>query len=135
MQQQQAGGAASATGAGGWIAFAAVMTGATGALNLIDGLVALYRSSYFRDSFVIGNLRIWAIAFIAFGALQVAAGVGIYSGQGWARWFAIVTVALNAFLQLLAVGSYPFYSLVIIAYDIAILYALAAHWRRRVTVA
>jgi hypothetical protein len=126
-------GAGAMTGRSGWVAFAAVMTGLTGALNVIDGFTGLYASTYFRDSYVIGNLRTWSFAFIAFGAVQLIAGFAIYAGQGWARWFAIVTIALNAFAQLLSIGSYPFYALAIIGYDLVVLYALTAHWQKRAT--
>ena len=122
-----------ATTKGGWIAFAAVMTGLTGALNAIDGIQGLHASTFFRNSYVIGNLRTWSFVFIAFGVAQLVAGFAIYAGQGWARWFAVVTVALNAFGQLLVIGAYPFYALAIIAYDLAVLYALTAHWQRRIT--
>jgi vacuolar-type H+-ATPase subunit I/STV1 len=133
MQQQSVGGEARIVRTNGWLSFAAVMTGATGALNIVDGLAGLYRTSVFKDTMLVGNLRYWAFAFIVFGVVQVAAGFAIYAGQGWARWFGIVTVALNAFAQLLAIDSYPFYSIAIIAYDVAIFYALGAHWQRRVT--
>jgi hypothetical protein len=133
MQQQSAGGNARIVTTNGWISFAAVMIGAAGALNIVDGFVALYRTSVFKDTMLIGNLRYWAFAFIVFGIVQVAAGFAIYAGRSWARWFGIVTVALNALLQLLAIDSYPFYAIAIIAYDVAIFYALGAHWQRRVT--
>jgi hypothetical protein len=137
MQQQSTpqttGGDAKIVRNNGWIAFAGVMTGAAGALNIVDGFVALYRTSVFKDTMLIGNLRYWAFAFIVFGVLQVAAGFAIWAGQSWARWFALVTVALNALLQLLAINNYPFYAIAIIAYDVAVFYALAAHWQRRVT--
>jgi hypothetical protein len=133
MQQQTVPGDARIVRTNGWISFAAVMTGAAGALNIVDGFVALYRTSVFKDALFIGNLRYWAFAFIVFGVVQVAAGFAIYAGRGWARWFGIVTVALNAFAQLLVIDSYPFYSIAIIAYDVAIFYALGAHWQKRVT--
>jgi hypothetical protein len=133
MQQPTAGGEARIVRNNGWIAFAAVMTGAAGALNIVDGFVALYRTSIFKDTMLIGNLRYWAFAFIVFGVVQVAAGFAIYAGQGWARWFALVTVALNTLVQLLAINNYPFYAIAIIAYNVAVLYALGAHWQRRVT--
>lgn len=131
--QQSARGEVTTVRTNGWIAFASVMTGAAGGLNIIDGVVALYRASYFKNTMVIGNLRYWAFAFIIFGIIQVVAAFAIYSGRSWGRWFALVTVALNAFAQLLAIDSYPFYAIAVIAYDIAIFYALAAHWRTRMS--
>ena len=116
----------------GWVTFAGVMTIVTGGLNAIDGLVALYRTSYFRDSFVFGNLRTWAVVYLVFGALQIAAGLAILARQGWGRWFALATVSVNAFVQLFTFDTYPVYAFAVIAYDVAIFYALTVHWQRRV---
>jgi hypothetical protein len=113
--------------------FAGVMIGVTGALNAIDGLLALYRTRYFADRFVIGNLREWAFVFLGLGILQIVAGLSILSRQGWARWFGLAMVSINAFLQLYAISSYPFYAVLIIAYDIAVFYALSVKWQKKAT--
>jgi hypothetical protein len=114
----------------GWILFAGVMIAVTGALNFIDGFVALYRTRFFKDTLAFGNLRQWAIVALVFGGLQVAAGLAILGRQGWGRWFGLITVAINAFAQLYVISTFPVYAAIIIAYDIAIFYALAVQWRR-----
>lgn len=116
----------------GWITFAGVMITITGALNAIDGLVGLYHTRYFSNGYVFGSLREWSWAFLGFGALQIAAGLAILARQGWARWFGIAMVSINAFTQLFVIGAYPMYAALIIAYDIVIFYALSVHWQRRV---
>jgi hypothetical protein len=115
----------------GWMVFAGVMITVTGALNAIDGGIALWRTRYFANSFAFGNLRDWSIVFLALGALQIAAGLSILARQGWARWFGLAMVSINAFLQLYAIGSYPLYATLIIAYDIAVFYALSVRWQRK----
>ena len=120
-----------ATRTSGWTIFAGVMIAVTGALNAIDGLIALYRTSYFADRLVIGSIRDWAWVFVGLGALQIVAGLSILSRQGWARWFGLAMVSISAFLQLYAISSYPFYSILIIAYDIAVFYALSVRWQKK----
>jgi uncharacterized membrane protein (DUF2068 family) len=115
----------------GWITFAGTVTIITGALNALDGFIALFRASYFRQIFIFGNLRFWSFVLLVFGAVQILAGFAILSGRGWARWFGIITVSINALAQLSVIGSYPFSAVAIIAYDIAVLYALTARWRTR----
>jgi hypothetical protein len=115
-----------------WLDFAGIMTLVTGGLNAIDGLVGFYRTSYFRDAFVLGNLRFWSVALMALGAIQLAAGFAILGRQGWGRWFGLITVTVNAFIQLFVITSYPFWAGIIIAYDIAIFYALSVQWERRI---
>ncbi|HXM54863.1 MAG TPA: hypothetical protein VOB72_05695 [Candidatus Dormibacteraeota bacterium] len=114
----------------GWVLFAAIMVLFAGIWNVVEGFVGFLRASYFIGSPVFGSLWIWALAWMVFGIVQVAAGAAIMSGRGWGRWFAIVVVALNAFLHLLALGAYPWWSLVMIAIDVLILYALSVHWGR-----
>ena len=115
----------------GWITFAGALTIITGALNALDGFIAFYRATYLRQIFIFGNLRFWSFVLLVFGAVQILAGFAILGGRGWGRWFGIVTVSINALAQLAVIGSYPFSAAAIIAYDLAILYALIAHWRRR----
>jgi hypothetical protein len=131
VPQPSSTGALAVTRTSGWIVFAGVMIAVTGALNAIDGTIALYRTRYFADHFIIGNLREWALVFVALGALQIVAGLSILSRQGWARWFGLAMVSINAFLQLYAISSYPFYSVLIIAYDIAVFYALSVRWQKK----
>ena len=115
-----------------WIDFAGIMTLVAGGLNAVDGLVAFYRTSYFIDTFVLGNLRFWSVVLMAFGAIQIAAGFAILGRRGWGRWFGLITVTVNAFTQLFVITSYPFWAAIIIAYDIAIFYALSVQWERRI---
>jgi uncharacterized membrane protein (DUF2068 family) len=115
----------------GWVDFAGAMTLVTGFLNLVDGLVALYRTRLFNEHFVIGNLRAWAWALLAFGVIQILAGLAILNRREWGRWFGIAAVTLNAVGQLLVIDAYPFWSMAIIAYDVAIFYALTVRWVRR----
>jgi hypothetical protein len=133
MEQQSTGATPVTRRRSGWIGFAGVMTIVTGALNGIDGLVAFYRTTYFRSDFVVGNLRLWSVVLMAFGVVQILAGFAILSQRGWGRWFGIVTVVISAFLQLFTFQAYPFWSAVIVFYDMAIFYALSVHWQRSIT--
>ena len=132
VEKQSSAGRAIAVRQSRWLSFAGIMTLVTGGLNAVDGLVAFYRTSYFRDVFILGNLRFWSVALMAFGAIQIAAGFAILGRQGWGRWFGLITVTINAFTQLFVITSYPFWAAIIIAYDIAIFYALSVHWERRI---
>jgi hypothetical protein len=59
------------------------------------------------------------------------AGVGLASGQGWARWFAIVAVTVNIFAQLGFGGDsqYPLWALTALILNIVVLYALTVRWK------
>jgi hypothetical protein len=58
------------------------------------------------------------------------AGLGLLSGAGWARWFAIIAGSLNFFVQLGFVGSsqYPLWALTSLALTAVVIYGLIVHW-------
>ena len=62
--------------------------------------------------------------------LLVLAGLGLLSGQGWARWFTIVVVSFNFFAQLGFLGNsqFPLWALTALTLNIIVLYALTARW-------
>jgi hypothetical protein len=119
----------------GWVLFAGVMILFSGFWNAIEGFFGFFRAAYFIGNPLFGSLWIWALLWLAFGLLGIAAGSAIMAGQSWGRWFGIVVVALNAFLHLMVVGTYPWWSLTIIAIDVLVLYALTVHWKRSVEAA
>jgi hypothetical protein len=113
---------------GGWVLYAGLMILFTGVWNTFEGIFAFFRSTYFIGNATFGALWFWAIVWTAFGVLLIAAGSAIMMGQAWARWVAIVVVLINAFIHLMSIGTYPWWSLVMIAIDITIIYALTARW-------
>jgi len=80
----------------GWLIFAGLMIVLAGIWNLCEGVIALFRSSYFIGRAVYGDLWFWAIVWIAVAVLELAAGYAIMAGRTWARWFGIVVVGLSA---------------------------------------
>jgi len=118
----------------GWILFAAIMVLFAGLWNAFEGFIAFFRSTYFIGSAVFGDLWIWALLWLAFGVVQIAAAGAIMSGRSWGRWFAIVTVVLAAFVNLMAIGTYPWWAVMMVAIDVIILYALTVRWNQAATV-
>jgi uncharacterized membrane protein (DUF2068 family) len=116
----------------GWLVFASIMLCVVGAINLIQGLVALTRDQYFLvragDQLLITDFSTWGWVLIVWGAAQVAAGLGLNSGKGWARWLAIVIACISVLIQTLFLAAFPIWSVMIIAIDVIIVYALTAHW-------
>jgi hypothetical protein len=57
------------------------------------------------------------------------AGWGLLSGRPWARVVAITLAVLSAIANFLFIPYYPFWSLLIIAVDVFVIWAIAAHGR------
>lgn len=77
---------------GGWLVFASAIMLVGGAFNVVDGLLALFRPSYFVGQPVFGDLWIWALLWAVFGFLQMAAGGAILAG---ARWRPVAEVTMQ----------------------------------------
>jgi hypothetical protein len=117
----------------GWIGFAGILMLIIGGIDFFQGLIALFEDEYYvvTDSgFLVFDLTGWGWTMVIWGALLVLAGLGLLAGQGWARWFAVVVVALNFIAQLGFLGNsqYPLGSLTVVALNIIVLYALTARW-------
>ena len=116
----------------GWITFAGVVIMIVAVLNIVDGIAAISKSSFFvADArYVVSDLNTWGWIVLGLGVLQMVVGFGVWAGNQLARWSGIVIVSLNALAQLLFIPAYPFWSLSIFALDILVLYGLAAHGGR-----
>jgi hypothetical protein len=57
------------------------------------------------------------------------AGWGLLSGRTWARVVGITLALLSAIANFLWLPYYPFWSMLIIAVDIFVIWAIAAHGR------
>lgn len=121
------------TGWVGWIVFAAVFMVTIGALNAIQGLAALFRDEAYwvtlGGAVVAFDITTWGWIHLIFGILLVLVGVLLMQGSTFARVLGIALVALNLIAQFSWSTLYPFWALIVIAIDIAIIYALVVHGR------
>lgn len=114
----------------GWIAFAGVMMYLAGFFHLIAGFVALFKDTVY----VVGESNLWALdytqwgwAHILWGALAIWAASSLMSGKAFGRTVAVMVAMLSAVLNMLFVPVYPLWSLMIIAVDIFVIYAVIVH--------
>jgi hypothetical protein len=121
------------TGWVGWIIFAAVFMIVVGAMNAIQGLAALFRDDTFwvtgNGSVVTFNVTTWGWIHLILGLLLVLVGILLMRGSTFARVMGIALVSLNLIAQFSWATLYPFWSLIAIAIDIVIIYALVVHGR------
>ena len=117
----------------GWIFFAGVIMILGGTFQAIAGLVALFNSSYFlvpsTDLVVSVNYTGWGWVHLIAGILVVLAGFGVLTGQTWARILGVVLAGISALLNLAFLAAYPVWSVIVIALDVIIIYALCVHGR------
>ncbi|MGI9539012.1 MAG: DUF7144 family membrane protein [Miltoncostaeaceae bacterium] len=112
----------------GWVVFAGAVLLVIGCFNAIQGLVALFKDQVYvvpgANLVISTDFTAWGIALLIWGGVMILAGVGLHSGAEWARWFAIVVVIVNLVGQFAWFNAFPLWSLIIIALDTAVLFAL-----------
>ena len=116
----------------GMVLFAAILLIVIGCFNLIHGIAAIAHSHVFTAGahYVFANQRTWGWVTLILGCLQLLAALGVLVGNQFARWFAVVVLALNAIDQMFFLPAYPFWSVIIIALDVVALYGLCAYGSR-----
>jgi hypothetical protein len=115
----------------GWVGFAAVILFVSGIFSVIQGLVAIIGpNAYYvktNGNLFALNVAGWGWWNLIVGVLLVVAGGALFAGQTWARVVAIILAVLSGISQLLLVPAQPWWSLIVIALDILIIYAVTAH--------
>jgi hypothetical protein len=121
------------TGWTGWVAFAGIMMIVMGFFQAIQGIVAIFKDSYYlvRPSGLVVNVdyTVWGWVHLVIGLLAFFAGYGVFSAKTWARAVGIVLAGLSAVANFAFLASFPIWSTIVIVIDIVIIYALAAHGR------
>jgi hypothetical protein len=117
----------------GWIVFAATMMMVIGSIDFIEGLVAVIRKQYYvlgPNQVIIFNVTTWGWLTLLWGIVLFLAGMALWAGQSWARWFAIVACSLNLLGQLSWLGATnsPLWALTGITLSIVVIYALIVRW-------
>jgi len=107
-----------------------------GGMDMIQGFVAIIKDEYVvatSKGLAILDVTAWGWTSLLWGVLLIAAGMGLLGGAGWARWLAIIGVAINAIQQVGFLANYPqaypLWNLMIVALNIVVLYALTARWQ------
>ena len=115
----------------GWVAFAGTMLLLIGGINIFQGTVALIddeRVVATANRFVLVDITSWGWTLVLSGVAMIAIGLGLLAGGTWARIAGIVVVGLHAVAQVAWLGAYPVWSLLMIALDTTVIFALPARW-------
>ncbi len=117
----------------GMIVFASVMMVLLGFFQVVIGLTALFQSNYYvvgvNGLLVHANYTAWGWLHLALGVVAIAAAVGLLSGRTWARAVGIAMAVVSAVANLAFMAAYPLWSILVIALDVIVIYAIAVHGR------
>ncbi|SFL15083.1 DUF7144 family membrane protein [Geodermatophilus ruber] len=122
-----------ATGWAGWVVFAGVMMILVAAFQVVQGLVALVNDNYYvvTSAGLVLNLdyTVWGWTHLILGVLIGLTGVGLLAGNTAARVAGVVLAGLSALVNLVFIAAYPVWSMIVIALDVIVIYAIVVHGR------
>jgi uncharacterized membrane protein len=116
----------------GFTVFAAVMMIMAGVWQALTGLIAIFENEFYvttRNYIFQFDVTAWGWIHLVVGVVMGLTGLGLLAGQTWARVVGIVVAVLSAISNFLFIPYYPFWSILIIAADVFVIWALAAHGR------
>ena len=119
------------TGWAGWLVFAGVMLAVVGLLEALTGLTALFQDDYFvvpSQSLVVSvDYTYWGWAHLALGAVALVASYLLLRGNMLGRVLAIGFAAVNVLVNFAFLNAYPWWSIMAIALNFLVIYAITMH--------
>jgi hypothetical protein len=104
-----------------------------GGFQIMQGFVALLRDEYYlvtrNDLLITLDYTAWGWTHLLLGVVAVLTGFGVMLGQTWARVLGILIAVVSALVNIAFLSAYPIWSTIVIAIDVLVIYALAAHGR------
>lgn len=119
----------------GVTAFAGVMLATVGVFQILEGISALANDK----AVLVGknyafqfDITTWGWIHLILGLIAVAVGIGILMGQTWSRIAGIVIAALSCLSNFAFLPYFPVWSLVILAFNAFVIWALCTQMSRDV---
>ncbi|MGY1778925.1 DUF7144 family membrane protein [Geodermatophilus sp. SYSU D01036] len=121
------------TGWASWILFAGVLLVLTGLFAVMEGVTALVSEDFYvvraEALFVDADYAVWGWVHLVLGVVGILVGAGLMRGNRVARVLAVAFAGLSALVHLLFLPAYPFWSVLVIAFDVVVIYAVTVHGR------
>ena len=104
--------------------------GNSGVFQFFQGLAAVIKGGFYvvaPNNIYQFSVSGWGWIHLILGIVLAATGFFILTGQPWARVVGIVVAVLSALSNFLFIPYYPLWALVIIALDVAVIWALSTY--------
>ncbi|MFJ8746571.1 hypothetical protein ACIRL2_45440 [Embleya sp. NPDC127516] len=111
----------------GWTAFASVMMMIGGALAVFQGIAAIAKDDVIvatRNYSFEFNTTGWGWIHLLLGIVIGLAGIALLFGAVWARIIGVILAGLSVIANFTWLPHYPLWSIVVIAIDFAVIWAL-----------
>ena len=111
----------------GFTALAAILMMLSGGANILEGIAAVIRGSYFvtlptyaYNTSVSG----WGWTHLIFGIVVFMAGACLFLDMLWARVAGVILASVSLLLNLVYIPYFPVWSIIVIALDAFVIWAL-----------
>ena len=116
----------------GFTIFASAMMVLIGTFQMLAGVIALVNDEFYvvtQEWIFQFDVTTWGWIHLVLGAVILAAGIGLFSGQVWARTVGVLLAILSAVVSFAWLPWYPVWGIVIITLDVFVIWALTVHGR------
>jgi hypothetical protein len=111
----------------GWYPFAGTMFILVGAVNALQGLIAIFKDDYFavtKGGLLFLDFAAWGWFWLVVGVLDVLVGFAILAARTWGRVVGVILLMLNVIVQFAFIAAFPIWTIAAIALNITIIFAL-----------
>jgi hypothetical protein len=111
--------------------FAGILMIVIGIFEAFQGLVAILDDSFFvvTENYVFDlDVTAWGWIHLLLGLLVLFGGYALMAGRTWGRILGLVLATLSAVANFAFIPYYPFWSLLMIALAIWVIWALTSRW-------
>jgi len=116
----------------GIITAAAVVLILAGVMHAMQGVVGLATNEFYvvthRWLFQF-DFTTWGWVHVLVGLIGAATGAALLSGASWARIVGVVIAAVSVIANFLWLPYYPLWAVIIIAFDLFVIWALIVSWQ------
>lgn len=116
----------------GWTVFAGTILALTGIFQIIAGIVAVASDELYvvtNDWIFKFDVTTWGWIHLVLGVVLLLSGIGIFTGNVVARSVGVFIAGLSAIAAFMWLPYYPLWGIVIIALDVAVIWALTTQGR------
>lgn len=116
----------------GYTVFAGVLMVTAGIWHGIAGFAGILENDFYvrTPNYILEfDSTTWGWIHLVAGILVALAGIALFSGAVWARTIGVMLAILSMIANFTFIPFYPVWSIVIIALDIGVIWALTAHGR------
>ena len=112
--------------------FASIMLLIIGSSQIVAGMAGIFENEFYirtPNYFLEGDASAWGWVHLIWGVLVLIGGLGLLAGSLWGRTLGVIAASGSALVNFAFIPHYPVWSIVVIALDVAVIWALTAHGR------